>query len=268
MYSRLSPAALVFAFSSFPCAAGTVMLTPTRDNTIYESSLGDTSNGAGEYLFAGSNNRGSPRRALLLFDLSSIPAGSTIEGATLTMTMSRTISADVDVSLHRASAAWGEGASDAFFEEGGGAFAEPGDATWLHTFSASAFWASPGGDFAPVPSATTSIGLEGVYSWSSAGLIADVQAMLDIPGQNFGWMVIGSEIAGNAKRFGSRENADPASRPSLMIEFTPPASCEGDFDGSGAVNFADISFVLANWGNPFTFASVTTVLANWNNTCP
>ena len=44
------------------------------------------------------------------------------------MNMSRTIAGPVDVNLHRVLNAWGEGASDAFGQEGGGTAAEAGDA--------------------------------------------------------------------------------------------------------------------------------------------
>jgi len=62
----------------------------------------------------------------------------------------------------------------------------------------------------------------------------------------------------------------------------PPPGCPGDADGSGIVDFADISAVLANWGQsglPYRpgdadgsgtvdFADISTVLANWGSNCP
>ena len=63
--------------------------TPTKDNTLYESPTGATSNGAGGSIFAGVTNTGDIRRALLQFDLSSIPAGATVTSATLRVTKDR-----------------------------------------------------------------------------------------------------------------------------------------------------------------------------------
>jgi hypothetical protein len=66
-------------------------------------------------------------------------------------------------------------------------------------------------------------------------------------------------------------------------EFQPaPPPCIGDADGSRAVNFSDITSVLANFGNTYTttgagdasfngivnFTDITTVLANFGTTCP
>ena len=58
-------------------------------------------------------------------------------------------------------------------------------------------------------------------SWSSAQLTADVQLFLDQPGDNHGWILIGTETA-NARRFDSRSGPTPANHPMLSIEFAPP----------------------------------------------
>lgn len=201
----------------------TVMLEPVRDTTLYQSETGAIGNGAGQYLFAGRTDSGSIRRALLAFDLGDIPPGATVLSATLTLTMSKSIAGETPVALHVATADWGEGASDAAGEEGGGAIAAPGDATWLHTFFDTALWAAPGGDFDPAPSATTPVGAVGVYTWKSRALVMDVAAWLADPATNHGWALLGDETANTtAKRFDSREN-DPANRPRLTIIYSAEA---------------------------------------------
>lgn len=50
------------------------------------------------------------------------------------------------------------------------------------------------------------------------------------------------------------------------IEFQPPP-CIGDTNDDGVVNFADITFVLGQWGSPFGFSSITEVLAQWGSDC-
>lgn len=199
----------------------TVTLTPTHDNTLYEAELGRVSNGAGDHLFAGTTAKSEIRRGLVAFDLGSIPAGSTVLTATLTLTMSKTTAGDVVVGVHAAEAEWGEGESDAAGEEGAGALATPGDATWLYRLFDTAEWAQPGGDFAAVPSATATVGGPGAYAWSSPGLAADVARWL-AGGGNHGWVLVGDEAApATAKRFDSRENA-PAQRPRLVVTYAEP----------------------------------------------
>jgi FtsP/CotA-like multicopper oxidase with cupredoxin domain len=221
--------------------AATVLLNPAKDNTLYQTYPGSTtnSNGKGEHLFAGRTDEGYMRRALMAFDLAAaIPPGSTITGATLTLYMSRTRDMADDTTLHRALAIWGEGTSNAAQEEGRGVQATAGDATWLHRYYPTSSWSTAGGEFRSIASATTSVNREGFYSWSSTGLVADAQLWLTNPGSNFGWLVKGNEAeAKTSKRFDSREVATVNQRPVLRIDFIPPA-------GLGACCIPDGSCVL------------------------
>jgi len=212
--------------------ADQVSLVPEKDNTIYEDG-GDVSNGQGAYIFTGMNGTFLARRALLYFNVQgNIPPGATINSVTLRMFMSRTISAAQEVSLHRVLADWGEGASDAFGDEGFGTAAEPGDATWTHRFFDTDTWDVPGGDYDGTSSAAASVVFDDFYEWSGPGLVADVQAWIDQQGNNFGWIVIGNEAeSATAKRFDSAENADPTHWPTLIVDFT--VGCKLDCDGDG-----------------------------------
>ena len=211
-----------------PTPAGTVAtLMPVADNTLYESATGDLSNGAGMHLYVGRTNQvsASVRRAVLKFDLSSIPAGSTINAATLMLHMSRTTSAGQGIAVHRLLADWGEGTSNATggLGEGGGGPATTNDATWVYRFYSTQLWNTPGGDFAAAASATTTVSDIGNYSWSGAGVTADVQQWLANPAANFGWLVRGNEATGGtSKQFDSRENPTAAFRPTLTVDFTAP----------------------------------------------
>src|SRR3954452_18273956 len=71
----------------------------SKDNTLYSSSSGNRSNGAGSYFFTGVTSQGGIRRGVVAFDLTSLPAGSTINAATLTLHMSRTIAQAEPVEL-------------------------------------------------------------------------------------------------------------------------------------------------------------------------
>lgn len=206
--------------------AAVVELPAAKDNTLYEAADGSLSNGAGPYLFCGTTAGGAVRRGLIAFDIAAaIPTGATILSAELRLHMSRTPTAGEFVSLHRLTADWGEGASDAFGQEGGGGPAQPGDATWLHTFYPGAFWSRPGGDFDPQPSATQVVIGSAFYTWASPQMTADAQTWLDDPSGNFGWALLGEEsIASTAKRFDTREYPDPRMRPVLTVHWVPEPS--------------------------------------------
>ncbi|MFM9996114.1 MAG: DNRLRE domain-containing protein [Phycisphaerales bacterium] len=224
-----------------PLAAGDVVqITTAKDNTLYEDTTGNLSNGAGAYMFCGMTSLNLRRRALMMFDVpAAVPAGSTINSVTLTLNMSQTIAFDTTCGLHPVSADWGQGASVPGGNQGGGIQALPGDATWLHTFWNTQTWATPGGDFNAAPSATQTVGVLGVYTWgSTAGMTADVQSWLDQPATNFGWMIVGDETAtSTAKRFDTHEHPVVASRPVLTIDYTPP--CYPDCNNSGTLSVAD-----------------------------
>lgn len=202
--------------------ATTITLGATKDNTLYQDANGALSNGAGEFSFVGNTTAGVTRRSLVMFDLSGIPTGATINSVSLTLHMSMTSTGATDVSLHTLLANWGEGTSDAPGGEGAGAPSTPGDATWIHTFYNTSFWANPGGDFTAASSATLSVNAVGFYTWNSAQMITDVQQWVNSPGVNFGWLLQGNESANNtSKRFDTRENATAGFRPVLLVDYTP-----------------------------------------------
>jgi hypothetical protein len=200
----------------------TVVITPSKDNTLYQTSNGSLSNGAGIHVFAGRTNQGDRRRALLEFDVASqIPPGSQITSVTLKLEVSQTVSGPESMVLHRLSADWGEGSSNAGdSRDGDGASSRAGDATWIHTFFPDRRWSNAGGDFDAAADATALAG-SGPVTWgSSAALIARVQDWLDHPSTNFGWIIVGNEAsARTAKAFDSREVPSVETRPSLTIEF-------------------------------------------------
>ena len=163
--------ALIFAMEG-KVAAEVMNFQAAKDNTLYQDDAGSLSNGAGAHLFAGRTGTmlgamGERRRALIFFNLSgAISAGSTINSVMLTLNASQRSPDDPDRThtLHRVTADWGEGASNAEDAEGFGIAAEPGDATWLHRFFSTQFWSTPGGDFAAAASASLSVGGTGSYT--------------------------------------------------------------------------------------------------------
>ncbi len=219
---------LVLVGVSARVSADAVQLNPIKDNTLYQDDSGSTSNGQGQHFFSGRTAAGLILRGVVAFDVAgNIPAGSTIEGVTLTLHVSRAMGPEVEVDLHAALADWGEGASIAPGEEGMGAPAEPGDATWLHTFYDSQFWTAEGGDFSTLVTSSAAVDSIGFYTFDSTfdpGLVADLQQWLDQPETNFGWGVIVADesFPMSAKRFDTRENVDPSLQPLLTVSYTPP----------------------------------------------
>ena len=240
--------------SSTSALADVVNVPSSRDNTMYESVTGSLSNGAGPGMHAGMNGTSEKRRALIRFDIAAaVPAGSTITGVTLKLTCSQSISANIPVALHRATADWGEGTSIGGGIGGGqGGAATAGDATWLHRFYPGDLWTTPGGDYAASASGSTQVSSPGPYTWSTDAMAGDVQAWLDTPASNFGWVIIGDESTfSTAKRFDTREVSNPSTRPVLTVEFDAP--CYPDCNEDGLLTVADFGcfqtkFVL---GDPY-----------------
>src|SRR5262249_37685622 len=117
----------VTLFVAATAAADSVVIGASKDNTLYTDGTGRTSNGAGQYFFAGQS--GSVRRAVLAFDIAaSIPAGSTIQSVQLTLHCSRAPvgAPPVGCTLNRLLADWGEGTSDAGDPGGAGTASTPG----------------------------------------------------------------------------------------------------------------------------------------------
>jgi hypothetical protein len=205
-------------------AADTVNLTPSKDNTIFETP-NTNSNGKGDGIYAG---RTSPtqylRRGLIAFDLTPVPADATINSVELELQMVQTISGPVTVTLQRLRQDWGEGNSSG---PGTGAPAQVGDATWLRSFYDTVSWLSSGGFAFTTVSASQTVGDLGTYKWSGPGMIADVNAWLSNPAVNFGWLIKSNEGTGpTTKKFGSKESF---AKPVLRIEFTPATTLAKNF---------------------------------------
>lgn len=200
----------------------TIVLEPAKDTSIFED--GNLSNGAGIHLFSGKTGARAGRfwrRALIQFDLSSLPAGSTIESVSLSLTVTETPEGNArSYELYRLTANWGEGTSNSGSPGGAGAIATTGDATWVHSFYPDTEWIFEGGDMVFTPSAGTEITTEAAYTWSSELMISDVQGWVDDSSTNFGWAILGPDVDRSARRFASRENSNDSIRPKLTVTYT------------------------------------------------
>jgi hypothetical protein len=240
MRFRMPPVAFaLLALTAIPpllatAKADTITVGDSRDATIYENNP-NNSNGAGFTMFSGQNGMGSPRRALLDFDVAgNVPAGSTITSVQLTLVLQGVAGTDATprtIGLHSLLANWGEGTTGSGMGGGGtgqGFPANPGDATWSSNFFGTSTWTNAGGDFSATASASAVVTqtLDSAYTWgSTAALVSDVQNWLDSPSSNFGWLLLGDETGTQTfRQFYTKEEANPAFRPALEIDFTPAAS--------------------------------------------
>jgi spore coat protein A len=228
-------------------AAHQVTLTAVQDNTIYSES--DSSFGAGLCLQVGQpgQTRGGQamtRRALVQFDLSSIPPGSEIVSARLNLFRMSPGGPGTRLRVYRLLQDWGEGHS------GVGdsctpppkAFGRPptdSASTWNYRFwGAQAVWQSDaggtvhGGSFRSSYSDSEDIGLFDQYvDLTSSGITNDVKDWVQDPASNHGWILLGDEAnLGTGMRFTSREDTVATHAPTLTVSFTSPtgACCMPD----------------------------------------
>ena len=208
-----------------PVFADEVAIAPSQDASVFETHS-EVGCGNGP-LFAGQTGAFGIRRALMRFDVAAaVPHSSIIQSATLDFYVSQSgpfATASQVGALHPVISPWGEGASECTL--GDGVPAEPGDATWSYAFYDTVTWSTPGGDFDPTASASTALPLVGSGTFGSTSrMVNDVQAWLDTPGANYGWVLRGDEGSDRtARKILSREEQDPGhSGPTLRIVFVPP----------------------------------------------
>jgi hypothetical protein len=228
---RLLLIGLAFFLGSFVGQAETISLQPVADTTLIQLAPGNNLGGAAYFNAGASGNGGYLSRALIRYDLSSIPAGSVITSVSLTFDVirqSQSGSQNSFFSLRRVFQSWGEGEQIA--EDGSqlglGSPAAPGEATWDSRFAGGGVWSQPGGaagvDYSATPSSTALSAPTGeqMYFGPTPALMADVQSWIGQPGNNFGWMLM-TESEGlerTARMFASRESGFG---PTLVIEFSP-----------------------------------------------
>lgn len=202
--------------------------TGVQDSILYANNP-TFANGAGPEMFVGRTGSTFPnpatgrvRRGVVQFDLTSITAGSTVASVTLTFVITN-VPPDTPgpalVAVHPISKVWAAGTVNG---GNGGAIAQQGDVTWNSNRSGLETWTNPGGDFGPA--SATAVSDDPVsFNWSGPGLVADVQAWIDNPATNHGWILIGDE-SGTLRTVRGMGTSNGVSnvRPSLTVEKKAP----------------------------------------------
>jgi hypothetical protein len=231
----------------------TAVLAPVADTGLREYDP-NTSMGGEKFFPVGttsSSGNYTRNRGLVRFDLAAnLPSNAVIMSATLNLRVTKDNRGAVTAvphDLHRVLRAWGEGTNTGFL----GSPAMTNDATWNSRLHGIATWVTPGGepdtDFVSEASATTTLGYTNVggYNFTSPQLLGDAQAWLNLPGTNFGWMVISQfeGALGAARRIGSRE--DPANAPRLTLVYVSPDATDPPMlTMLGTINdFFQLSFI-------------------------
>jgi hypothetical protein len=120
--------------------------------------------------------------------------------------------------MHFVTSLWAEGSSSA--DDGKGAPAEVGDATWNYALYNTVPWVKTGGDFAVEKSATASVGAGENAVLSSERMVVDVNFWLENPTENYGWILKGDESGqATSVKFASKDNNDPELWPKLVLYY-------------------------------------------------
>lgn len=177
--------------------------------------------GVGGNFGAGAVTVNEPRRGLLKFDISSLPAGATLNSAILTLFCeSESATTDRTVGAHRGLTQWFEGAKN-----GAAPDASQDGSTWnLRNANGALAWGAAGGqsgtDYAAT--ATDSKIITVPSTAFDYNVLADVQAWYAATATNYGWWLIctAETVANSLKRFTSSDGATAANWPKLVIDYT------------------------------------------------
>lgn len=211
--------------------AETVTLTPSADTSLFQFSAGN--NLGKSWLCAGTINQANGKsRALVRFDLSSIPANATITAAEVAfkVVQAPTGPAASTFNLHRMLVPWVEGGKGTPALRNLGSAAAAGEPTWNLRASPSTPWSAAGAaaptDYAAAASGSGLMTATGTTLTiaSAAGLVADLQSWVAAPESNQGWILVSQAEATrrSARRFGSRETAGKT--PTLVVTYSLPAA--------------------------------------------
>jgi len=285
-------ALLIVAFTSASAWATTVTFQAAKDAMIFATKAGaDTgsASGKGPGLFAGADGGLGIKRSELQFDVSSIPPAATITSATLTLYLAQVAGSgggpggggslpSRNFALYDLRQDWGEGSSGSPTSPSVGGTGQgfprvTGDSSWDYAFFNSADttagkWNQSGtdlhgGNFSSTQSAQstfTNFVLNDPYTWSSPGMVTDIQAWVNGGASNLGWLLkaetglngsgqtvnletTSQSFLGFWSKDGAAANSNPNIAPMLTVTYTlvPEPST------LALVSIAGVSLLVRRW---------------------
>jgi hypothetical protein len=203
---------------------GTAGYAGTRDTYLSQNAPTTNFGGDTSVRADGDEVAGSDLAALLRFDLTSIPPGSSLQSVTLALNVTNPSAGTYE--LYEAKRAWVER-----------------EATW-DGYAAGQAWEAAGAqgaqDRGTTVLATIQAQAAGAYTlaFTAAG-VAAAQGWVDAAGTNYG-VVIANTSNGDGLAFESREAGTGANRPKLTIVYTPGPP-PPDTDGDGMTDVAEVA---------------------------
>ncbi|MFO1485862.1 MAG: GEVED domain-containing protein [Verrucomicrobiaceae bacterium] len=190
--------------TGIPPSTGSINI-PTSADSWLNANTTTTNYGSSTTMRVDSSAGGAGNgRPVLKFDLSSIPAGSTITAATLSLNA-------VTVSDVSSRAIRLYPLNQSFVES---------QVTWNQQ-SSGVNWSTAGGSYG-AELANTNVTTTGQYSWSGSSLIAQVQSWVDAPSGNLGLLLGDTDSGTVTKDFATKEDATPSRRPVLLVDYVGP----------------------------------------------
>jgi hypothetical protein len=204
---------------SIICAGESTVLTATyqltntsyinasEDNELYSKETGKNY-GSCKDLYVGVAVANELSRALLKFNMSSLPANAVITDAYVELTKTGGSNTAANFAVHRVTKAWTEGISSCS--------GSTGASSWSQRQSGTA-WTTAGGDYNATPESTISVGNNAKYAWNVKDLVLGWQNGT-IPNNGILLKMV-SESTINEKKFASSEEGDATERPVLVITY-------------------------------------------------
>lgn len=228
--------------------AGSANIPALHDAMIFGTSAdADTgaASGKGPAMFAGADGGSSRKRALVTFDLATyVPSGVTIDVVRMDLVLGQIAGSGMGgngsnypsrtIRVYHLTTDWSEGSSGSptsptIGGTGQGYTISTGDTSWHYTNYSGSTWTNLGGDFNATEIATATFtspfSVGQTDSWSSSGMVSDVQAWVSDHASYHGWL-IKSDLETSATSFlgwwtidGANANSNSSLQPILHVEW-------------------------------------------------